>query len=181
MPKVAEKPPIKTYEELCDESRADVEGMDVRRWKVGDNAQLIETNYGEHTMQDFARDIGMNKSTLAGWHRVAKFYPEIIRRKLLDNLANLTYSHYKDALRLENLDDAIAWLENVSGEGWSPDKASHELTIKLGRKPQTPSIPGEVSDVFKRDGMGIVEISIAIDDMDFIRSGSLVNLKPKEF
>lgn len=173
-------PQLKTYEEICDHSREVVGEIDSRRWVVGDDALLIETKYGEHTMDDFSRDIGMNKSTVKGWKRVCEFYPEKIRRNLLEGFPNLTYSHFKDALRLKILDEALLWLEEVSSEGWGPDKASHELTERIGEKPPAPSIPGEISDVYKRDGMGVVEILIALDDMAYIKSGSMVNLKPKE-
>lgn len=173
-------PQLQTYEEICDHSREVVGEIDERRWIVGDDALLIDTKYGEHTMDDFARDIGMNKSTVKGWKRVCEFYPKSIRGNLFEGYPNLTYSHMKDALRLKDLDEALVWLEQVSSEGWGPDKASHELTLKLGEKPQAPSIPGEISDVYQRDGMGVVEILIAIDDMSYIKSGSQVNLKPKE-
>lgn len=170
-----------TYELICDECRAVMGEMDERRWFVGDRAALVEKRYGGRTLDDFARDINANKSTIHGWRRVANFYPKSIREKLLDEFSNLSYSHFKDALRCGSVDEAISWLETCSLEGWSPDKAAHELTIKLGRDTDpNSSIPGTITAVFKRDGQCIVEITVGLDDMDAFKSGVSVNLKVKD-
>ena len=167
-----------SYEEICDHSRQYVEEIDHKRWIVGDDACAIDTKYGDHTMQDFARDVGLNKSTLAGWKRVSEFYPDSIRRKLLGELANLTYSHYKDALRLKDLDEAVKWLEKVNDLGWSPDQASYELTKELGHETQS-SIPGMIENIYTRDGMCIIEVSIGLDDEEAIRKATSVVIKTK--
>lgn len=180
-----------SYEELCDHSRAHVSDMDTRRWDVGDDACAMETKYGEATLASMARDVNMNKTTLASWKRVADYYPEIIRRRLLDNLENLSYSHYKDALRLKDIQKSVAWLEKCSEEGWSPDQASHKLTELLhgpdegddgdsGDEDDTRDIPGTITNVFKRDGSCIVEMTIGLDDMALIASGARVTLKFKD-
>jgi len=174
---------VLSYEEICDHSRDKIEKMGLDRWAIGDDAALVDTKYGEHTMEDFARDIGGNKSTIAGYYRVSKFYPNIIRRKLLDNLPNLTYSHYKDALRLTDLDAAIAWLDEVAQAGWSPDKASYELTQRLGKDDDKPSpIPGKIERVDIWEGnMAMVSISISMDDYEAVSKfiGSTISLKAK--
>lgn len=171
-----------TYEAICDRNRERVGHMDSHRWSIGDDAALVESKYGQHTTEDFARDIGANKSTIAGYRRVSQFYPKSIRRIKLDELQNLTYSHWKDALRLKDLDEAIKWLEQVSDEGWSPDKASHELTEKLGHKTVEPPIPGTIEDVVVQiDGTVLVLILIGKDDLETMKKviGADVNLKVK--
>lgn len=180
-----------SYEELCDHSRAHVTGMDTRRWDVGDDACAMETKYGEATLASMARDVNMNKTTLASWKRVADYYPEILRRRLLDNLENLSYSHYKDAIRLKDIQKSVEWLEKCSEESWSPDQASHKLTAELSGDPDdddngdgddsdTKDIPGTITSVFKRDGSCIVELTIGLDDMALVSSGARITIKLKD-
>lgn len=171
----------RSYEELCDHSRQLVGEIDERRWLVGDDACEVETHYGEHTLQSFARDIGMNKSTLAGWKRVAEFYPDFIRRKLLEAFPNLTYTYYKDALRWEDVDQAVKWLEEVSGEGWSADQAAHELTERLGGSPnQSISIPARFEKGYRRDGLYILEVSVSLDDMEFVKKARHLAIRVRD-
>lgn len=180
-----------SYEELCDHSRQHVNDMDARRWDVGDDACAMETKYGEATLLGMARDVNMNKTTLASWKRVAEYYPEILRRRLLDNLENLSYSHYKDAIRLKDIQKSVAWLEKCSEEGWSPDQASHKLTELLhpdedeggedGDDSDTKNdIPGTITSIFKRDGSCIVELTIGLDDMALLSSGERITIKLKD-
>lgn len=178
-----------SYEALCDHSRAQVTNMDARRWDVGDDACAMATKYGEQNLASMARDINMNKTTLASWKRVAGYYPENLRRRLLDDLENLSYSHFKDALRLKDLDKSVAWLERCSTEGWSPDQSSRNLTLELNGEDDTNEsekdddakneIPGTITDVYKRDGSCIVELTIGLDDMALIQSGAPITLKMK--
>lgn len=181
---------VLSYEDLCDHSRAQVTNMDSRRWDVGDDAVAMETKYGEATIESMARDVNMNKTTLASWKRVAGYYPENLRRRLLDDLENLSYSHFKDAIRLKDVEKSVPWLEKCSAEGWSPDQASHKLTAVLNpddeddgddtdEKGKTDEIPGTITDVYKRDGSCIVELTIGLDDMELIKSGAPITLKFK--
>lgn len=172
-----------SFEEICDHSRSKVGDIDTRRWDVGDDACAMETKYGEATLASMAREIGMNKTTLAAWKRVADYYPNDnnLRGRLLDELANLSYSHYKDAIRLGDVSASIAWLEKCSVEGWSPDQASHELTLKLqpdeddgddgdDKDDEPKGIPGKIENVYEVNGsMAVVEISIGLDDLEAIK------------
>ena len=182
-PSVHQESVQRTYEMICDHSRALVGEIDSRRWLVGDDACEVETRYGEHTMQAFARDIGMNKSTVAGWKRVAAFYPNSIRRNLLDAFPNLTYTYFKDALRWNDLDYAVHWLERCSAEGWSADQAAHQLTNEIeggDDKKEDTSIQGRVENILVRDGMCIVEISIPMDYESALIQGDLLKIKVKD-
>ncbi len=197
VPHVRRKPKVQTYEErrtagqlsyeeLCDHSRSKVTDIDTKRWEVGDDACAMETKYGEATLASMARDIGMNKTTLASWKRVADYYPDNLRRRLLDDLENLSYSHYKDAVRWKDVTASVQWLEKCSAEGWSPDQASYKLTELLderkeeeGGEKTTSHIPGTITDVFKRDGACIVEMTVGLDDMSAFESGINVSITIK--
>lgn len=175
---IAGKPKVWTYEEICDLCREANHEIDDRRWLIGDHALLIDKKYGDHTLDDFSRDIGMNKSTVRGWRRVADFYPESVRRNILNAFPNLTYAYFKDALRLKYLDEAIQWLERCSSEGWSADQASHELSEQLGHE-TINNIPGLIENIFIRDGMCIIEVSIGMDDEQVIRQAKEVTIRTK--
>lgn len=183
-----------TYEEICDECRQVVVRMDAARWVVGDRALLIEKQYGEHTLDDFARDIGLNKKTVYGYRTVSDFYPEILRRSILNAFPNLTYTYFKDAIRLKDLEVAIEWLEQVSTEGWTADQASYELTDRIAtlgsgnledtREERDTSdadngIPGRVEGIWIRDGKCIIEISVGLDDEKVVRKNQRVTIKAK--
>jgi hypothetical protein len=181
-----------TYESICDECRELVGQIDARRWVVGDRAILIDKQYGEHTIDDFSRDIGMNKNTVYGWRRVAEFYPESVRRTILNAFPNLTYSHYKDALRCDDLDMAIQWLEQVSAEGWSPDQAAYKLTLARSEgidngasegsadRDTLRSIEGFVMREYDtRGGDYVVKIIVDKMGLDYLQKAHTVTIKAK--
>lgn len=166
-----------SYEELVENCRIAREDIDKNRWLVGDTALFVETAYGEHTLEDFAREIGANQSTVKGWKRVAKFYPNSIRAELIQSNPNLSYTYFKDALRLETLEAAIEWLADVSSMGYSADEASRRLTEKLGRKRQE-SAEGEITGVYIWDG-DTVNIDIVVKDAEWIKAGVQVTIRAK--
>jgi len=184
---IAQAPEV-TYESICDECRELVGQIDLRRWRVGDRAILIEKQYGEHTLDDFARDIGMNKNTVYGWRRVAEFYPEVVRRTILNAFPNLTYAYYKDALRCGDLDLAITWLEKVSAEGWSADQAAYKLTVAREKgindggnvaeedNETNKPIEGTVSErIYKAGGKCVIEIAVSEREMRRLETGDRVS------
>jgi hypothetical protein len=165
-----------TYEMFCDNCRQSINEMDRLRWLVGDTALTIETLYGEHTMQDFSRDIGQNQSTVKGWKRVSRFYPESIRRNLLESNPNLTYTYYRDSLRLENFDAACEWLAEVSANGYTADEAAHKLTERLGHDTRK-SVEGTVTRWYSQEDGNylIVRFETHID----LRAGQVVSIRAK--
>lgn len=131
---------LDTYEALCDYAREYSEHLDNLRWTLGDIANTVMSRYSEKTIEDFARDIGQRKSTIYQYAKVASFYPPSLRRRLTEDMPNLNYSHLRDGLRLGDIEKAVTWLNEVSREGWSADKASYELTERLGKEIHTTTI-----------------------------------------
>ena len=174
----AGQPRIMDYEELCNSCREMIEDMDRRRWLIGDTALEIETRYGDKTMESFARDIGANQSTVKGYKRVAKFYPPEFRGNLFGDNPNLTYTFYRDALRLETLELATEWLAEVSGEGWSADEAARKLTERLGHQTRE-SAEGEITGVYTADDGDSVTVDIVVKDAEWIKAGAKVTIRAK--
>lgn len=146
-----------SYEACCDNCREAVLEMDSRRWLIGDTASVIKTRYSEHTIEDFAREIGINKSTAYQYCKVAEFYEPSLRRRLLEDMPNITYTYLRDAMRLEDVDLAVEWLERCSTEGWSVDQAAHQLAEKLGGNKSNMGTKGDIVRRYKQeDGFYIV-------------------------
>ena len=163
---------LNTYESCCDYARAQGEELDARRWIIGDVANTVMERWQERTVSDFARDIGQRKSTVYQWAKVSLFYENSLRCRLLDNYSNLTYSHLRDALRLNDVDAAVAWLEEVSDNGWTVDEASYHLTDKLGRK----IIEGEVVRKYMQDD-GLYLVVRVTDDSAGFELGRAIVMK----
>ena len=159
-------PRLDTYESCCDYARAQGEELDARRWIIGDVANTVMERWQERTVSDFARDIGQPKSTVYQWAKVSLFYENSLRCRLLDNYSNLTYSHLRDALRLNDVDAAVAWLEAVSDNGWTVDEATRRLTEQLGRE-TVEQVPGEVVRKYtQEDGLYLV-VKVTDDSAGF--------------
>lgn len=165
-----------TYEDICSSCREMVLEMDERRWLLGDSALAIETQYGQHTLADFSRDIGANQSTVRGYKRVSQFYPQAFRGNLFESNPNLTFTYYRDALRLGDFDAAVAWLAEVSSNGYTADEAARKLTERLGRQTRE-SYEGEItSRVLGRD---CTQITILVDQTVEWEKGQVVSIRIK--
>lgn len=135
---------LDSFESMCDAGNAAREQSDNARWYIGELALRIGVDYGEKMVEEFARRVGIAKSTAYQYRSMCVFYNWIDRSR--DD--NITYSHMRDAKRLGNVDLAREWLEFVSANGWSVDEASWKLTEKLGK---THPIPNDDRDYIVRD------------------------------
>lgn len=168
-----------SYEELCNNCRDAVEEMDRLRWLVGDTALAIETYYGEHTAESFARDIGQNQSTVRNWKRVAKFYDEVFRAEQIALNQNLTYTYFRDALRLGDDKRLVSdWLAEVSSSGWSADEAARKLTERLGHK-TIESAEGVIQSYSAAIGIYTVEIQVSKQDYQWLIETEKVTIRAK--
>lgn len=168
---------LDTYESITDYAREISEGLDERRWILGDLANMVSGHYGDNTIETFARDIGQRKSTVYQYAKVALYYPKILRRRILDEMPNINYSHMRDAMRCsDDFNDAWDWLKECSDNGWSADESSRRLTEQLGREPRE-TIEGNVSRKFSQED-GFYVIVKFENDVD-IQMGQVVTLKVK--
>ncbi len=168
-----------SYEGICDRCRDLSDQIDLRRWEIGDYALLIEMKYGEHTADDFARDIGCNSSTVRNWKRVAKFYTQPFRAEQIEKNPNLTYTYFRDALRLGGDKQIVAdWLEEVSYYGWSADEAARKLTERLGHKTHE-SAEGTINSYTIVSGIPAIVILVTEEDMKWLSVTDRVLIKAK--
>jgi len=116
-----------TYESLCDEGRTAVEELDRNKWRIGDLASKATRLHANVSVDDYAREINLHAKTLYEYRRVAEYYPVSARTEFLSG-TNISWSHFKDAVRLHDLTLSLQWLRRVSDEGWPCDEASVQLS-----------------------------------------------------
>lgn len=130
------------WELLCEQGRIAASNMDEGRWLLGELALMVDKQYGDDAIGEFAKDINVPKKRIAQYRTVYKFWsPAWEKSKRLDFLGerpNLSYTHYLNALRLKDLDEALKWIDEASSNGWTTDEAAHHLAERLGKAPIAP-------------------------------------------
>lgn len=151
--------------------------LTVQRWLQGDLVLRVQKVYGQDIIKKFAVALSVNSSTLKQRRTMSGFY-EKDTRYLFENVG---YSHYREAMRLGVVETAIEALRHTSENDlpvWVfKDYIDEQLGIERG---VSESIPGRIENIFSRDGMCILEISIGKDDEPTIRKATTVSIKAKE-
>lgn len=154
------------------------------RWIIGDLACVIanHSDYGENTLGMFADDIHFERARVREYRTVSQFWTFSVRTELL-LIANLMYSHFRIATRLQNLRRARDFLLESADNDWSVGRARIELNKRLG-KPLPPlqllnaaevCIVGIDGSIVRLD---VVNIDLECNDalMDACRSGKPVKV-----
>lgn len=117
------------WQSLVETALECVTGMDVQRWQLGDIAAVAETRHGFDSIKALATEIRMPRhKTLYEYHRVSKFYDESTRV----DYPLLSWSHFREATRLETLEAARALLDKAHDLDWPVAKLAHEIKALLG-------------------------------------------------
>lgn len=127
------------WTDLCERGRQAREALDGWRWILGDLACEVERRFGMESMADFAREVNIAKKTAEQYRRVARFYAEDTRVSFIAGAPNVTYTHFRDAMRLGTPDAAYAFLEEVALNNWTTDEALLRLAERLGHTPTATS------------------------------------------
>lgn len=80
------------------------------QWFIGDLAHKVKTEYGEKSIPQFAREIGLSPGTIYEYKRVAELIPKDKR------LLFLSFRHHQMVARLNN---APKWLEKAHDNEWT--------------------------------------------------------------
>lgn len=120
------------YQEICERGRLAAESMDKGRFTIGDLACEIETVYGGHMIDDFAREVNIGKASVKAYRTVCRFYEPARRVDYLAENPNITYTHMRHAMRLETQNAAYAFLDECCSEGYTTDEAAYHLSKRLG-------------------------------------------------
>lgn len=131
-------PSLRSYEEICEDSRISVGNGDDAAWKIGDNAVEIWLRWGDPnkepdevetdaSLADYAREIGIGKSTVHERKQMAEFWPLHVRTELKETCPNITRSHMRKTLPLHDLETAKWAVEKCSERGWTVDQFGYIL------------------------------------------------------
>jgi hypothetical protein len=118
------------------------EDMDARRWLIGDMACRVVKKYGSDRIGEFAKEIKQPVDQVKEWRTVCRFYPLSVRADFLQDRPNLTYSHFRKAKRLRDMEAALDLLDKASLDDWTVELLDVEVT-KLVGKPEPPMKLGD--------------------------------------
>lgn len=95
------------------------QAIDIGRWLIGAYVRMLMdiSVYGQHTLEDFADDIGIDPKRAYEYASMASYY-SLGRREQISHL-NLTYSHLREAKRLKDVDKSLAFLHIVFANVWT--------------------------------------------------------------
>jgi hypothetical protein len=79
-------------------------------WEYGDLALEVETAYGQHKLEDFAQEVGINYHSLREYRRIAAAFEKAKR------LANLSWCHHQSAAAWKG---AELWLNQAVENRWT--------------------------------------------------------------
>lgn len=153
-----------SWEELVSVGQTIMEAHDRDRWVLGDLSNKVARRYGDESIRKYAAEINARTSTLYDYSRVSAFYG-LERREMFPAL---TWSHYREAARLETLPVAVEWLEQAQDNGWPIAEMHRQINGVLG-KPVPPKKLAECVVKVKRCTGNQVEFILPDDAMSAIR------------
>lgn len=141
--------------------RADI---DRNKWAIGDLAAYITLHAEDEaqTLTAYSTEIDLKYKTLAGYRKVATFYDVSTRADFMERNKRLTWTHYRDAMRFDDLDRAYQFLEHAASEGWTTAQAERELVLQLGKAIVTGKVFDEVVTVRRHGDFVIFKCAVPI-------------------
>lgn len=121
---------VREYQQLVDDGRWERWSMDHAQVRLGNLARELDVVSGNHTIEEFAKDIGVGRSTLFGYRQFVRFYPEDTIQKYLTEDSPITYTHMREAMHGNDLKAAIAQLEHWADDLATPDGATFEAEFE---------------------------------------------------
>lgn len=126
--------------------------MDGGRWMIGDLALLVQSEYGQGSVEQFARDIKVELPSVRSYRTVSAFWhrESSTRVEILATLPNLSWSHFRAAMQLKDMHAATDMLHTAAAHDWTVEAFRLELKRRLG-KPEPPvkliDIETQISDM----------------------------------
>jgi len=114
-----------------------VHRFDGIQWELGDLALQVETHHGEHSLERYAKQIGVEYRTLDDYRRVAKAFG------FPDRSGNLSWTHHQ---RVAARPDRLEWLARATKHGWSTSKFQDEVRLA-----DNPSVPTNLVQQLKQE------------------------------
>ncbi len=163
------------WEALADAGRRVTNDQDENRWKYGDLAIRVARRYGEESIAQFAADIGLRSAkTLYDYHRVSAFFPYGLRQEF----PALFWSHYREALRVEDLEGAMDMLAKASDGNWTVDYMRVEINKLLAQRPSA-QVNGETNHWKHRLTLEVKILHLGEEKMHVLRLDPSIDLTDK--
>lgn len=128
---------VDTWEMLISAGIAASEITSHKQWELGDLALQVVKSYGEDSIGKWAKQIKQPVKTIKNYRTVCTFWDKqkSPREDFLVELSNVYFSHYREAMRLKDMEAATEFIEECHLNDWSVEQASVELDKRLGKEP----------------------------------------------
>lgn len=147
--------------------------MAIRRWRQGDMVLRVQRQYGEGILSKYATALNVKTNTLKQRRTLSNFYTKDTRV----SFSNVGYSHYREAMRLGNIDKALWALDKASTKDWPVWKFGLLLDRLLGKKAAAENVEGVIERTYSQDdGHYLV---VKVQHMNGWQSGQSVAVKKK--
>lgn len=147
-----------SWDALTEAGKLAQRNMDVGRWIIGDLAVMVKTRYREDRLGSFAKEIQVDVARVREYRRVCAFWEMSHRQHFFDD-ERITYSHFREAMRLKDIEHARAFLDACAENEWTVEAARVALNEHLG-KPSPATNVAEFEAVAQRwDGGVFFEIA----------------------
>jgi len=133
--------------------------MDGGRWIIGDLALLVQKEYGQGSVEAFAKDIKVELPSVRSYRTVSAFWhrENSTRVEILSTLPNLSWSHFRTAMQLKDVSAATAFLHHAAANDWSVEGCRLELKRRLGKPaPAVKLLDTETTIADMRTGCRVV-------------------------
>lgn len=147
-----------------------------QRWLQGDLTLRVEGTYGDKIITKFATALNVNTSTLKQRRTMSRYYT-LDTRYLFESLG---YSHYREAMRIGNLDESIEALELASKNEWPVWELAEYVNEHIGKEKSThESYEGKITG-FRYSG-GVMHLQIDTQELTGdLAIGQTVTIKIKD-
>ena len=117
------------WEALVSDGISALEQIDAGRWIIGDNALAIDTVYGQNSIETYSLDIGAEYSRVRQYRSVSGFWHKETspRLMLLEECPTLSWTHFREAMRLKTPERAAEFLDTCASNAWNITRARVEL------------------------------------------------------
>jgi len=182
--KLAGDIPGETYLQACnryeigEETYGDLVEMGIRakqqkeemKWTLGDIARRLETHHGQHTLEEYAKAMGEDPSTLKRYRWVAGVYGEKVHRR-----TNLSFTHHQLVAARK---DRLELLEKAESFGWSSKQLRKEISASKASGRRRSDNPGPTEPSTAASGWEPLRSQMNADT--FMRLGGLIRALMEE-
>jgi hypothetical protein len=143
------------WELLCEAGRLAAEQIDYGRWIIGDLALRV------HDQAAFARECNIPKRRAREYADVCAFFPAAEREAYLRDNPGITYTHFRTARKLRDIERAYRFLEHCAKRGRTTDQAERLMARLAGRKARpAPLLKDVLVEVVARRGADTFEFRV---------------------